>query len=141
MRENDPGEAEGGGGRLLPPLPGEWRSAAAAPQPIKSGGDVGTGVQSLAVPCCALRAVPVPWGHALRASPDHHVHPIIARQHPVKRCEQEVITPRLKVLPFLPPCPFPPRGIWGARLFATIPSFPKDAQLCSHQQLRGRGDG
>uniref|UniRef100_A0A8C3BGQ8 Galanin peptides n=1 Tax=Cairina moschata TaxID=8855 RepID=A0A8C3BGQ8_CAIMO len=97
VRENDPGEAEGGGGRLLPPLPGEWPSAAAAPQPIKSGGDVGTGVQSLAVPCRALRAVPAPWGHALRAPPDHHVHPVVACQHPVKRCEQEVITPRLKM--------------------------------------------
>lgn len=110
VRENDPGEAEGGGGRLLPPLPGEWPSAAAAPQPIKSGGDVGTGVQSLAVPCRALRAVPAPWGHALRAPPDHHVHPVVACQHPVKRCEQEVITPRLKVLPFPPLALSPPGG-------------------------------
>lgn len=119
----------------MPPLPREWPSTAAAPQPIKSGGDVGTGVQSLAVPCRALRAVPAFWGHALRAPPDHHVHPVVARQHPVKRCEQEAVAPRLKVLPFPPLALFPPRGIWGARLFATILSLPKDARLCSHQQL------
>uniref|UniRef100_A0A8B9CQ73 Galanin peptides n=21 Tax=Neognathae TaxID=8825 RepID=A0A8B9CQ73_9AVES len=129
----------GGGGRWAalasPPKRVALHCGGSAAHKERRGRGDGCAEPCRAVPCRALRAVPAFWGHALRAPPDHHVHPVVARQHPVKRCEQEAVAPRLKVLPFPPLALFPPRGIWGARLFATILSLPKDARLCSHQQL------